>query len=199
MFRKLLIVMCLTAISFHSKAQNIRLKDDCQIDTLFVSLSLSTGSGSKMDNELRAIFDSLIADFNLNTTQFKLKADSTKDENSLHVKMSTIDYTELRRNLAYTALNLLFFTGTWYLHSKSGYIIPFLLFPSASSNIEIVLSRNISDSDEPATTYASGNGFWLKKKGQDSRLLAGFEDTVWKIFKKTHRRYVRNIKKSAKN
>ena len=163
-----------------------------------VSLSMASVTNKEMGNRLRTILDSIVEDFNHDETQFKLSIDSTAGRSSLHINLNAIDYVNRKRNLSFTVLNLIFFTGTLYLNSQTGYIIPFLLFPSANIETDVLLSPDLSASGKMTKTYISGNGFWLKHYSQEMRIIDGFENAIHGLFKRIHYRYSRGLRKQIK-
>ncbi|MBL4734564.1 MAG: hypothetical protein JKY18_04335 [Flavobacteriales bacterium] len=196
---KILIILIFSfAVFCESSAQNIKLRKDCRIDTLRVSLSMASVTNKEMGNRLRTILDSIVEDFNHDETQFKLSIDSTAGRSSLHINLNAIDYVNRKRNLSFTVLNLIFFTGTLYLNSQTGYIIPFLLFPSANIETDVLLSPDLSASGKMTKTYISGNGFWLKHYSQEMRIIDGFENAIHGLFKRIHYRYYRVLRKQIK-
>ena len=198
MFRIIIIsIIVLSSLSI-CFGQGIRLRKDCRIDTLNVALSFAPGTNDSLQDEMRFIFDSLVWNFNADYNKFVIVVDSNADNSSLHVDLSLVEFVNRRRNISFTAINLVFVAGTVILNSMTGYIIPFLLFPSTSVNMAVSLSPDLSASTSSLNSYASGNGFWLSQKDQEARLLYGFEGSIEEIFRKTHARYSKIRKKLEK-
>jgi len=198
MVRVLIIATCLSIFSNNAWSQKIKFRSTARIDTLNVWLSLPPKLDSSAAVDLRAIFDSLVSDFNNEPNLYKLKVNASPEGNALQLKMGPIRYVNTRRNIGSSLMNAALLTGTVYLLSVSGIIVPFLVFPLASSRIFVSLSADLAAKEIISKAFIGGNGYLLSKEKQQDRFLIGFEYTVFKTLNKAHKSYKRNLKRAAK-
>ena len=190
--RRITIFVLTILYSNISSGQNLELKKEAKIDTLYLSLSQTDTNDLVLNRQLFVQFDSLINDFNKQDKKFKIKIDSSHRTNSILMTMGQIKYVTWQRNLWVTSLDLAMIGANILILPYFPPVIPFYLMPATHCKVTIESSSDIIK--RKTKVFINPNGYFKKKDKQKIKFKKKFDRVFAKLFNEINRQYEKNNK-----
>ena len=168
-------------MQFFGQAGNAgKLKEDVNIDTLFVSIQFSDTADLVLQKELLIQFDTIVSSFNREEDAFTLIIDSTRNYRTINFLIGPVKYVDWKKNLWVTGLDLALIGANILILPYFPPIIPFYFMPATICQVDLESSDDLFY--KPSRIFVNPNGYFAKKETQKVRLKKKFDKVFYKYF-----------------
>ncbi|NEN25739.1 hypothetical protein G3O08_19805 [Cryomorpha ignava] len=181
MKRLLTILLILASLQFFGQSGKAgKLKEDVNIDTLFVSIQFSDTADPVLQKELLIQFDTIVSSFNREEQAFTLAIDSTRNTRTINFLVGSVKYVDWKKNLWVTGLDLALIGVNILIIPYFPPVIPFYLMPSTICRVDLESSDDLFY--RPTRISVNPNGYFAKRNTQKLRLKKKFDKVFYKYF-----------------